>query len=101
MESKILKPGEFHQFKLGFAIELPKYHFARIEGRSGNAIMSGIDTIGNIIDENYRGEISAILVNNSEYDFVVLKGDRIAQMVIQKYTPAKFIVKEELSETVR
>lgn len=77
-----LKPGEFKRIQLGIAIELPKNHVAMVQGKSGLAIKYGIDTIGNIIDEGYSGEISATLVCNGNDEFKVFIGDKIAQLLI-------------------
>ena len=53
------------------------------------------------IDSDYRGEIKVILVNLSDTDFIVKKGMRIAQMIINAYTVVDFEVTDELSTTVR
>lgn len=96
-----LPPKWWYKIPLGFWLELPEGYFARIEWRSGYAVKFGIDTIGNIIDSNYRWEIHAILMNNSNQLVEIRKWDRIAQMIIQKYEICNFNVVEHLSETNR
>lgn len=101
MEDFVLKPWTRKQFKLWIGIGLPAWHFARVEWRSWNAVKFGIDTIGNIIDENYTWEISATLVNTWDEDFVVEKFDRIAQIVVMPYLTLKSSIVEDLWETNR
>ena len=63
--------------------------------------MKGIDTAIGTIDEDFKSEISAILINNSDSDFKVNIGDRICQMAIRPYERYEFEVVDELSETAR
>lgn len=83
-EDYVLKPGERHQFKLGIAVEVSKHEFILMSERSGMAINYGITSIGNIVDSNYRGEISIILVNLGDKEYEIKKGDRIGQLIIMK-----------------
>lgn len=101
IESFTLKPNERHKFLLGIAIELNEDTVALVQGRSGLAVNKGITTIGNVIDSNYRGEISAILVNLGNEDFEVNVGDRIAQILILKINTDEFNEVSELSSTDR
>ena len=57
--------------------------YARIAPRSGLAAKNGIDVFAGVVDAGYRGEIKVILFNSSNENFVVKKGDRIAQMIIE------------------
>jgi len=82
LEDKILEPWERYRFKLGIAIELERWYTAITQWRSGHAFHYGIDTIGNVIDCNYRWEISVLLINNGDKFFKIQKGDNIAQLVI-------------------
>jgi len=81
-EAIILRAGMRHTFNLRFAIIGKRHQMYRIEGKSGLAVRVGIDTIGNIIDNGYRGEVSATLVNTGKEDFHIKQGDKIAQLVI-------------------
>lgn len=86
--------------KLGFALELPEGYEAQIRGRSGlakNSINSPLGTI----DCDYRGEVCAIITNNSERIFRIHKGDRIAQMKIGIAPQYVFEVVDKLSTTER
>lgn len=85
-EDLILKPLERKKVPVGLCIELPKGYEAQIRPRSGLAANYGITLLNTpgTIDWDYRGEISAIVINLSNDDFVIRRGDRIAQMVFNK-----------------
>ena len=99
-----IAPCERELVPSGIAISLPVGHAAFIQPRSGLAIKHGISLVNTpgLIDCQYRGEIKIILINtDKENAFEIKKGDKIAQMVIQKVEEANFIEAEELDETVR
>lgn len=93
-------PGERALIPLGFAIELPEGYEAVIRPRSG-LMKLGIDECIGTVDWDYRGEVSACLVNNSKERFKVFDGDRICQMKIQPARQFGFKIVDELSETER
>ncbi len=82
LENKILSPGERWRFKLGIALEIERWYVALTQGRSGNAEKYWIETLGNVIDCNYRWEISVMLKNNWDKFFKIHSGDNIAQLLI-------------------
>ena len=87
VESVMLQPGKPHLVPTGLAIELPPGYEAQIRPRSGLALKHAI-TLPNTpatIDPGYRGEIRVILLNLGREDYMVHRGDRIAQMVIARY----------------
>lgn len=94
-ESKLIKTG------LGMAIE--DGYELQIRPRSGLALKNGITVLNTpgTIDSDYRGEIMVLLINHSKQDFVIAKGDRIAQGVISKVYQADFIEVSELDDTQR
>jgi dUTP pyrophosphatase len=96
-----LEPGERHGFKTGFLIELPKGYMASIRDRSGLAFKNGITVLGGVIDDDYRGEISVILLNTSHETMTIKHGDRIAQMIVQPVEQAMFLEVEELTSSER
>lgn len=100
-EKIVLAAGERVLVKTGLAFEIPKGHFGSIRGRSGLALNKGINTLGGVIDEDYRGEIGVILVNSSKNPFEINKYDRIAQIIIQSYIQVNIVETESLSETNR
>ena len=99
----LLKPLDRKLIPTGLHIALPEGYEAQIRPRSGLAIKNGITCINTpgTIDPDYTGDVGVILVNISNEDFVVQPGDRIAQMVINKFEQAEFEVVEELDETER
>lgn len=82
LEDVIIEPGHRHRFKLGIAIEIDQWYVALTQWRSGNAYNYGVETMGNVIDWNYRWEIHVMLVNNGNKFFKVNKWDNIAQLVV-------------------
>ena len=87
----------------GLYIEMPEGYEAQVRPRSGLAIKHGVTVLNSpgTIDADYRGEICVELVNLSNTPFTIEPGERIAQLVFNKYEQAKFIEVEELSETER
>jgi dUTP pyrophosphatase len=103
IEQTIL-PGERVLIPTGIAISLPEGHAAFIQPRSGLAAKYGISLVNTpgLIDSHYRGEIKVIIINHDpRSSFTVKRGDKIAQMVIQKVENATFEEVEDLDETAR
>jgi dUTP pyrophosphatase len=102
VERAVLSPNVPQGVPTGLAIELPAGYEAQIRPRSGLALKHAI-TVPNspgTIDPGYRGEIRVILLNLGKTDYVIEKGDRIAQMVIAKYEAIE-LMEGELSDTER
>lgn len=100
-EDYILKPLERALVKTGVAMEIPEGYWGNIRDRSGLASKKGIHTLAGVVDSIYRGEIGVVIMNLGKEDFEIKKGDKIAQMLIQKVEQANVIEVNELSETVR
>jgi dUTP pyrophosphatase len=96
-----LKPGERHAFKTGVAMEIPMDFVGLVWDRGGLAVKHGLTTLAGVVDANYRGEIMVAILNTSDEIYNVKKGDRIAQMLIQKYESVEFVESEELSDSAR
>ena len=98
-----LKPLSRALIPTGLHIALPEGYEAQIRPRSGLAIKKGITCLNTpgTIDADYRGEIGVILINLSAETFIVNPGERIAQMIINKFEQAEFELVEELDETER
>lgn len=99
----ILKPLERKLIPTGLFIELPEGYEAQIRPRSGLAWKHGISipNAPGTIDADYRGEIGVILINLGQEDFVVRKGERIAQMVVAKHETIVWEQSEKVNETER
>jgi dUTP pyrophosphatase len=99
-----LAPGQRQLVPTGIAIALPHGFVALVHPRSGLAIKNGVTLVNapGTIDAGYRGEISCIVINLDPKDEVSFKkGDRIAQLVIQKVERAEFIEVNELPVSER
>ncbi|OQX61880.1 MAG: deoxyuridine 5'-triphosphate nucleotidohydrolase [Desulfococcus sp. 4484_241] len=95
--------GDITLVPTGFAIELPAGYEAQIRPRSGLAVNHGIGLINSpgTIDADYRGEVKVALINLGKSDFVVRRGDRIAQMVIQKVCRVRLEPADSIEQTER
>ena len=102
-EPILLNPLQRTLVKTGLFMELPIGYEAQVRPRSGLAFKKGITVLNSpgTIDADYRGEISVILVNLSDEEFVIEDGERVAQMVIAKHEQADWEVVVELVETER
>ena len=80
----LIKPGQRARIPTGISIALPAGYEAQVRPRSGLAAKHGLDVVGapGTVDSDYRGEISAVLINHGDSDFSVLPGMRIAQLVV-------------------
>jgi dUTP pyrophosphatase len=87
----------------GLAIALPQGFEAQVRPRSGLAVKHGITVLNapGTIDSDYRGEIKVPLINHGQDDFVIARGDRIAQMVIARVEPVELVEVATLEETAR
>jgi dUTP pyrophosphatase len=99
----LLKAGETALVPTGFAIALPEGYEAQVRPRSGLAIKHQVTILNSpgTIDADYRGEVKVILTNFGKNDFVIKRGERIAQLVIAKYARVQWEEAEGLSETRR
>jgi dUTP pyrophosphatase len=94
-----LAPGERALVPTGIAIALPDGYVALVHPRSGLAIKHGVTMVNSpgTVDAGYRGELQIILINHDKSEAVSFKrGDRIAQLVIQKVERAEFVEVEDL-----
>ena len=99
-----LEPGERALVPTGVAIALPEGYVGLVHPRSGLATKNGITIVNapGTVDSGYRGELMVTLLNTDKTkSFHVQRGDRIAQLVIQKYEHATFTVVDELDQTER
>ena len=99
-----LEPGERALVPTGVAIALPEGYVGLVHPRSGLATKNGIPIVNapGTVDSGYRGELMVTLLNTDKTkSFHVQRGDRIAQLIIQKYEHATFTVVDELDQTER
>ncbi len=102
-EDAIVVAGKTTAIHTGIAIEIPEGYFGGVFARSGLASKQGLrpaNCVG-VIDSDYRGEVIAMLHNDSSIDREIKKGERIAQLVIMSYLQVDFEEAEELTDTER
>lgn len=99
----VIPPNQTRLVPTGFQIELPQGYEAQIRPRSGLAINHNIGILNSpgTIDSDYRGEVKVILRNFGNTDFVVRRGDRIAQMVVAPYVRVTWEEVKRIEETER
>jgi dUTP pyrophosphatase len=99
----VLKAGARAAIATGLRIALPPGFEAQVRPRSGLALRDGVAPLNapGTIDADYRGEIKVILINLGEADFVIRRGDRIAQMVIAPVARAIWRETTDLDQTAR
>ena len=95
-----IKNGEVNKIPLGIKIQTPEGYYAETRERSGHAIKYGLITIGNVIDQNYRGEIHAIIISLFVDPIEFKQGDRIAQLLVLPYFTAN-PMEAEVDDTER
>ncbi len=96
-------PHEVVLVKTGISIELPPGYEAQVRGRSGLASKHGIFVVNGVgtIDAGYRGEIGVILSRVGSGPYVIARGDRVAQLVIQKLPDVRLVHAKTLGESDR
>jgi dUTP pyrophosphatase len=99
-----LQPGERALVPTGVAMALPEGHVALVHPRSGLAARHGVSIVNapGTVDAGYRGEIKVLLINHDPAEPVVLRrGDRIAQLVVQRFEQVRFSEVARLPESSR
>jgi dUTP pyrophosphatase len=103
-ESLVLEPGQRALVGTGISIALPDGYVAFVVPRSGLATKHGITIVNSpgTVDAGYRGELKVTLLNTDQHNaFTINQGDRIAQLIIQQVSRAKFIQVETLPGSER
>jgi len=97
-----IRPGYRALVSTGIAIALPPGYYGRVAPRSGLALKQGIDVMAGVIDEDYRGEIHALLLNTNQWEtFWVKPGDRIAQLILERADIMPVVEVDDLDATAR
>lgn len=102
-EAVVIHPMERMLIPTGLSMAIPEDYEAQIRPRSGLAFKYGVTVLNTpgTIDSDYRGEIKVLLINFGNEDFVVERGMRIAQLVVEKYEKVRWNVVELLDDTSR
>ena len=100
-EERTLLPQEQALISTGIAMEIPDGYVGLVWDKSGLSTKHGLKTLAGVIDAGYRGEISIALANVGSGPYTFKKGEKIAQMLIQKVEHPQFQEVDELSESSR
>ena len=102
-EDITIRPGKTLAIPTAMELEIPNGFEGQIRPRSGLALKHSVGILNSpgTIDSDYRGEVQVILTNFGKEDFLIHRGDRIAQLVIQQVVQADFVAKRSLNDTQR
>jgi len=103
-EDVTLQPGARALVATGIAAAIPEGYAGFVQPRSGLAVRHGLSLVNTpgLIDSHYRGEIKAIAINlDPTTPIHIRRGDKIAQLVIQRVERCELVEVSELDETVR
>lgn len=100
---RVLGPGQRMLIPCGIALALPPGWEAQVRPRSGLAVRHGVTVLNSpgTIDADYRGEVQVSLINHGQEDFLVQRGERIAQIVFARVEAPVLHLVEELPPTNR
>ncbi len=101
IEDYVLKPGERKMFNCGFSLEFESGYAAIVKDKGGPPFKGGIHTMGGVFDAGYRGEYNTMLINLGAEDYIVEKGQKIAQLIIFPVVIAGLKEVESLSDSSR
>ena len=99
----VLAPGEILLIPTGISVAIPEGYEGQVRPRSGLSFKHGISLVNTpgTIDSDYRGVIGLPLINLSKTPFVIQRGMRLAQLVLQEYARAEIECVDSLEETAR
>ena len=103
MDELVIASGEWKLVPRGFALAIPEGYEAQMRPRSGLALKQGVSLLNTpgTVDADYRGEVGAIVMNHGKQPLTIKRGDRIAQMIINKIERITFSEVADLPDTVR
>tara|TARA_R110000824_G_scaffold95178_18_gene229040 strand:- start:87 stop:533 length:447 start_codon:yes stop_codon:yes gene_type:complete len=102
-EELTISPRQRGLIGSGLAFAIPQGYEIQVRPRSGLALKKGISVLNTpgTIDSDYRGELKVILINHGEDDFVIQRGDRIAQIVVAPVQRGNLVETDNLDDTTR
>ncbi len=103
IETMLIAPMRRALVKTGISFEIPKGYEIQVRAKSGLALNEGITVLNGpgTVDSTYRGELGVILINHSSKSYLVEKGKKVAQIVLNKVEEIKFKEVKDLKKTVR
>jgi len=102
-EDGVLEPGEFKLVKTGLFVEIPTGYEIQVRPRSGIALKYGVTVLNSpgTIDSDYRGEIGVILINHNTLPYAIIKGERIAQLVLCPVEKVQWLATDTLGTSTK
>jgi dUTP pyrophosphatase len=99
----VLAPGKYAGIPTGIAIALPDGYEAQVRPRSGLTLRHGVTVLNapGTIDSDYRGEVTAILINHGSESFTIQRGMKIAQLIVAAHARVEWTQTTQLQDTVR
>jgi len=96
-----VQPGQIESIDTGLKMQIPEGHAGLIWEKSGLAFNHGIKTAGGVIDHGYRGEVKVAIFNAGNEPYTFARGDKIAQILVQKVERPEVIETEKLGNSSR
>jgi dUTP pyrophosphatase len=100
-EDKLIPAGKREKIDTGLSFRVPRGTYGRISPRSGLANKHGIDVLAGVVDSSYIGKVFVILLNTDENDYIIKKGDRIAQLIVERIANPEIVEVNELEDSER
>ena len=101
LEEVVFLPGAQQRIRTGIALEIPPGYVGLVWDKSSISFNNNLKTVGGVIDSGFRGEFIIGMVNLSSETRTIAKGQKIAQMIIQKFEDCDIVQVEQLSYTIR
>ena len=100
-ESLVIHPGKRVLASTGISVAIPSGHYGRIAPRSGISLNNGVDIMAGVIDSDYRGELKVLMLNTDRVTHVFKRGQKIAQLILERISILDPVEVEELDGTIR
>lgn len=97
----IVRPGERVQVRVGVSMAIPAGYVGLVWDKSGLSHKNGLKVLGGVIDASYRGEVMVGIVNLGTGPYKFERGQKVAQMLIQKIETPEILIVDELDDTQR
>ncbi len=101
IEDTTIPPSEKHIIQTGIKMAIPQGYFGNIRDRSGLAAKQAAHVLAGVVDSGYRGDVGVVMINLGKEPIEIKKGDRVAQMLIQKIETPTIVEAENLDDTTR
>lgn len=98
---RFVEPGARCVVLTGISAAIPPTHYGRVAPRSGLARKYGVDVLAGVIDCDYRGDISVMVINHGDSTLMIRKGERIGQLILERADMFNPVETDKLTETDR